>query len=88
MNKIRSGILKYFQVGVLDVRLPVSDGYRTLYSITGDYLIRNFLMIGLLFIIAVDFILQKKYKLIVIFYNKLKDGFYYMYFDLIDRLKH
>jgi len=88
MNKIRSGILKYFQVGVLDVRLPVSDSYRTLYSITGDYLIRNFLMIGLLFIIAVDFILQKKYKLIVIFYNKLKDGFYYMYFDLIDRLKH
>ncbi len=84
VKQMNAEMLDYSQMGTLDIKLPISKEKSTLYSKTGDYLIRNIFIFSLVFLTVLDFIISKQYKLYLFLFKKIKIGFhsFIMYFNL------
>lgn len=71
--------LDYSEIGVLDVKLPLPPEHRTLYSKTGDVLIKYILISGLIIVLLIDLLIsnyfKKKYIQILDLFYKVKYGF-------------
>ena len=54
--------LDYSEIGVLDVKLPLPPEHRTLYSKTGDVLIKYILISGLIIVLLIDLLISNYFK--------------------------